>query len=262
MSMNAPIPSRGGIALRTLALQPLDEQIIVPELYLKAAGETLFLTLVMCWILTITFLPEVVASNQLKNYVGYNNVCVGWDFAPANYIGIVGVTCMIFFSLRYCWLDALRTRLLGLTDMWQHQFALVTNGMFATTNVMLPLLFIVGPSDSNWPWHTYIFIFQIITRFLVVLGNYLEAPPEAREGPPTVFIWAYGAISTLLPILYVVSIVTYEAAGRTGVDPTIPWWITMTCDYLWFVCLVATSFMLPQSPPIRMRCEVLHDLRA
>ena len=51
------VPTRGGVALLKLVTQPIDDVLIVPELYLKAGGEVLALTLIICWIISAIFLP-------------------------------------------------------------------------------------------------------------------------------------------------------------------------------------------------------------
>ena len=69
-------------ALYRLASQPLDSTIVVPVLYLKASNELIVLTLAISWALTLAFKYETVQNNQLQNFVGYNNPCVGWDLPP------------------------------------------------------------------------------------------------------------------------------------------------------------------------------------
>jgi hypothetical protein len=57
---------------------------------MKAAGDSLFLVLAISWILTMIFIPSAAADNPLKaRGLGYNILCVGWDFAPANYVAAV-----------------------------------------------------------------------------------------------------------------------------------------------------------------------------
>ena len=49
---------------------------VPPVLYLKAAGECLFLTLVISWILTYFFNESIIYENALLSRLGYNNPCV------------------------------------------------------------------------------------------------------------------------------------------------------------------------------------------
>merc|ERR1740130_2036860 len=50
-------------------------------------------------------------SNALKDRLGYNNPCVGWDSPPSNVIGAISLSLSSTLSWRYAWLDAVRSRL-------------------------------------------------------------------------------------------------------------------------------------------------------
>ena len=47
---------------------------IPPVIFLKAAGDGLFITLLVSWIFTLIFHPEVIADNPLKERLGFNNL--------------------------------------------------------------------------------------------------------------------------------------------------------------------------------------------
>ena len=67
-------------------------------------------------------------------------------------------------------------------------------------------------------------------------------------------------VSSLLPFLYLVAFVVYDREGRVGEDPPIPWYITCTVDYLWFLCLPAGQRLMPKSPPLEMRLSIFGNL--
>ncbi|CAE7172060.1 KIN10 [Symbiodinium pilosum] len=76
--------------------------VLNPEDYAAASGELLVIAMVLSWILTYFFAPEIIKDNELKRRVGYNNLCVGWDEAPAKY-----VAAPIFVAT---WLDQYQRR--------------------------------------------------------------------------------------------------------------------------------------------------------
>ena len=79
------------------------------EDHLKAAGEATFLTLLITWSITFVYNRDKLRANPLKNVLGYNNPCVGWDFPPANSVGLFGMILVTVLVWRYNVLDANRT---------------------------------------------------------------------------------------------------------------------------------------------------------
>merc|ERR1712050_548710 len=75
------------------------------EDYMLAAGETIFSALTICWTLTYIFNFDTIKSNRLKDMVGYNNACVGWDFPPSNYVGLFAGVVATLFACRFSLLD-------------------------------------------------------------------------------------------------------------------------------------------------------------
>ena len=62
-----------------------EERVLVPELWLKASGELLFLTCLLSLAITAGVNPAFLDENPVKSMLGYNNPCVVWDKAPAHY---------------------------------------------------------------------------------------------------------------------------------------------------------------------------------
>ena len=266
-------------AMAKLMMQPASHTLIVPNLYLKAANEALSLALIICWILTLLFKPATIRENQLQSYVGFNNVCVGWDFAPANYFGLLGTVMNAHFAWQYAGYDAMRTELRDQDGKMNSReaFYVCTDYLFAVSATVLvrararrvrarahrsrltpppppraqPLVFLVGPPDEAWLSHTVVFIQFIVAKYFVVLANFLESDPARRTRASKVFIVVYGAVSLLMPIGLLLDILVYEAQDRTGADPPIPWPIVMILDYGWMACQVGVTRLLPQDAPIR-----------
>lgn len=70
--VNAPEYSSGSVYL----MKNLTGDVMDPNIYLKAAGELLAFALVIGWIMTYIYRPEIISDNELKKRLGYNNVCV------------------------------------------------------------------------------------------------------------------------------------------------------------------------------------------
>jgi len=72
-----------------------------PNTYLQAASEVMAFTIASCWILTLIFNPHIFEENPLKDRLGYNDLCIGWDTLPANVIGIFGTAVGCHLGLRF-----------------------------------------------------------------------------------------------------------------------------------------------------------------
>ena len=246
-------------ALLRLAVQPLDANFVLPVEYIRASNELMLLGLAVTWVITASVNPHIIETNQLKNYVGYNNPCVGWDMAPANYIGHLACVVMAHFAWQYAWWDAARTQLRdddGHISV-KEAFIVGADYLYAISTTGLTLIFLVGPPNGAWGWHTFIFVQYILCKFLLAWANYLESPPEARTLLHRLFIRVYGIISVALPACYAIAIGVYEAEGRVGLDPPIPWFVTCVLDYAWVACQIGLSRLLPPEPPLRVYREVL-----
>jgi hypothetical protein len=249
-----------------------ESRLLWVDLYLKAGGEIVFLTLLISWCLTYFYHPEALEDNALRDRLGYNNACVGWDFAPASYVGLIGsciVTYMIWSYVKY---DLRRVRLrLALSNQDNHHVeitslnlsgsrAVFTVGVdltYAACSAIFPVSFLVGPTDAQWGWHTALFMQLVVARYLVCLAAYLNAP--ARTSINTIFIIIYGAISMLLPCIVWYSFTTYDTEHRSGYAPVVWPSVMIALDFGWFACLILTSKMLPVDYPM-MSSHVLGEI--
>ena len=80
--------------------------------YLKAMGEALAILFVVVWTVTYISRPKyhgefIVDVNPLRDRIGFNNLCVGFDTTPAAYFGTF---CWMFVSLPRCALRVGRRR--------------------------------------------------------------------------------------------------------------------------------------------------------
>ncbi|CAJ1457644.1 unnamed protein product [Effrenium voratum] len=74
--------------------------IMNPEEYAAAAGELLVISIIISWILTYFFNYGIIADNQLKRRLGYNNLCVGWDEPPAQLVAAPIFVGIIWLQMR------------------------------------------------------------------------------------------------------------------------------------------------------------------
>jgi hypothetical protein len=117
--INAPEYKSGLVYL----YENLTGDVLDPNIYLKAAGETLGLALAIGWIFSLIFIPDVIKSNLLKDRLGYNNVCVGWDLPPASYFAMVPVAMTVYLGLRFVFVSIMKYDLIErncIEDRKQH----------------------------------------------------------------------------------------------------------------------------------------------
>ena len=92
------------------------ERLLMPELWLKASCELLFLTVIACLAITAAVKPSVLVHNPIKTVLGHNNPCVVWDSPPALYFSAV-MFCFIFYcTLRFVVTDSQRAVITNASD--------------------------------------------------------------------------------------------------------------------------------------------------
>lgn len=164
------------------------DEAIFPERYLESAGELFILMLVVCWAITAVYSQNIIHRNLLHDRVGYNNLCVGFDTAPARYVALPLFTLMSYCGIRYVLLDSVRANLqkgdksIGIC---QYTFTKIANGIYAAFLLFWPMLLVVTP-DVDPIAHTFLFFFMIICSCLVVTANFLEAQKVSRSNPEDV----------------------------------------------------------------------------
>ena len=223
-----------------------------PAWYIKAAGEMLFLALVVSWVLTAAFNPQIIESNPLKSMFGYNNPCVGWDTAPAQYPAAGLFALCVYCMLRYAALDNQRAALDTALPAWKRRFTYVANGLVAVSICAGSLLFVVTP-DRDVKAHTALFLQLMFFRWLAIGANFVESHRVTRAE------WAYMAVYTL------VSLNSFTCASITlvltdGFTPVVPPTYMMFSDYAWFALLPLTTLFMPaQGGHVRIQSSLVAD---
>ena len=286
-------PALWQLALRGLLNHGNPDEVIIPELYLQAAGEAFTITLAVCWLITAAFNPSIIERNLLRDVVGYNNVCVGFDEAPARFVAAPLFTLISALGMRYVQLDSMRAQLQIIDadetykiTCWQYAFTRFANALYGFFVCCLSLLLVVTPAVHRG-WHSAGYVAIITVSWLVIVANYAEAKEVTRASK------AWMALFSLLSVLIVVlggldfSRYDYEACeraacgrGRRGghgpiaadcpassvlaeaaraaceQTPTVPAWLLGTCDFGWFGMLSLTTVFLPKAPPIHVDYEL------
>jgi hypothetical protein len=233
----------------------------VPELYLKAGGEVLFLLMAFSWVTTLIWNYPVVENNPLLTRLGYNNLCVGFDTIPARYVAQFVFIPSAYFCVRYAWTDLERTEIVkGRLTGGVVTFSWIADILFILSVALFGEVFVMPPnqtpeaSESSMVWmHSCMFLQYIFIRFVVVLSNVFEA--KAVSTASWIFTGVYGFVSVVFPACVVINYIWYDMGYR---QPLIPWYCTMTVDYIWFLCLPATSVFLPEAEVLVLQTSAMY----
>jgi len=252
-------------SLLQLLTTPLGSAVIVPKRYFQASNELVVITLVVCWVVTLCYDADRVWNHPARRFTGHMNPCFGWDYAPASYIAVFACGADVYLAWTYAMLEATRTHLRNHdhTIDWAERFSLVTTYLHGTASMLWMALWLVGPPDGRWEAHLAIFAAAAGLRYLCTLGNYVECRfGRAWElghvkRKHTVFIALYGFVTMALPVLYFYDVLVYQAQGRVGVDPPLPWWLLEVADCTWMLCLAVSTKLSVPEPPIIVTRRVL-----
>lgn len=243
--------------LRTnLALRPGAPIVQNPEDFAAAGGELLVISLLISWALTYLFRRSVIEDNHLKRRVGYNNLCVGWDEAPAKLVAGPIFVMIIWFNARYMQLDLWRSELDPSLSQWQAVVVLLANFSNAISWVCCILIFVVSPNE-NATLHTFAFVQLVFFGYLAYVANFLETDARYHPRGSYIFLFFFGLCSVSFGACAVIQFLTYDEETQT--PGPIPWYITAASDYSWFVCLGVQGYMRPRAPSIRMNFELASD---
>ena len=218
---------------------------IVPLLYLKAAGEALFLCFSFSWIITLGANPDFVEDNPVKTRLGYNNVCVGFDSAPARYIATPFLLLSIYLGIRFVFLDTLRAYLEKPVHTDSQFMCTVGANCLGFIGFMLLMLIIVLDPIRSSAGHLGFFLQFIVVRWIIIAANFYEASKLTK--PQLIFLLFYTLISVILPILYIVDFAGYDSNEEESGSPTspfLPWELVAFFDLCWFISLPVTTYFL------------------
>jgi hypothetical protein len=236
-----------------------DTIIVKPEIFYKAAGQCIFLLLAICWI--ITFIAKPISpetgkvmweGNALRNRIGYNNLCVGFDTQPALGFAMMAWIPISYLGLKFAVQDAMRTRLnVDELSTFKVVFSLLTDLWYGTSYIGFMMTFAVHPWNNVWG-HTIGFLNLAFAQWSVVFANVIEGDHVTNSAVG--FCIFYGLVTLVNFGLILSNYVYYE---RTGHGPWEPWWIGCFFDYLWFVCLGATGLVMPNAEGIKVHRQII-----
>lgn len=274
--------SRAGPALFQIAWEPAPgtgaEVLQRPETWLEATGECFVACILISWITTAIFNPGIFKMNILRNIVGYNNLCVGFDSAPARYLAMPMLVMQAVCASRYSYLDTIRLK--GTRDQLsnaQYYFGYISNWVFAVHMTLFPMLLVILADYMSWQTtqiHLYLFMFTLFIMWMMIAGNVLEA--EEVEMDAKIWFFMFTAHTFLLPVVGVIDVTAFwgqysgslvpdapehlrQALMHTKPTPPIPWYVTAYLDYGWFLLLLMTVLFLPKAPPVRVLYECSLD---
>jgi len=221
-----------------------DSTVVIPEDYLSASGEALFLIIVMSWTIAYFFSYDNILNNPVKEMLGYNNACVAWDVAPALYPASFLFLVPTYFSVRFAILDLERAALRNLSSA--HMCLVrVANMCYVLSFAGVAQIFVVTPAvDAKI--HALLFGQFVFFRFVIIAGNCIWKERDLTF-KNKLFLVVYGVISLLLLLGMGITL----ALHKQGDSPVVPPTLLMTVDYLWFLCLPLTAKFLPEAEAIR-----------
>jgi len=280
---NFALPGGRYSAIITLLNSNVDTRDVYPRDYLLASNELFVLTLIITWIVTLTFTPERVINHPLRWVIGGLNPCFGWDFAPANYIAVFMETFQVYLLWRYAWLKAARTNIRAArrgdgSRNCAETFAVVTGFFVALSSNTWILLWLFTSEDGlsvdgsdvhgKWKIHIVLFFFYLFAMYFALLGNYLEADPKVIETRHTVFLFTFGAASLLLPAVYITQGVFKDIDRKDDYEfyffgnPStsfLPWWVTEAVNFFWFPQLFVVTAFTPPDKPLKLTLDLDAD---
>jgi len=270
--------------------------VIVPEMYLQASGEAFVITCISAWAVTAVWNPGVIDRNPLKDLVGYNNVCVGFDEPPARFLAVPLFVVVAALGIRYAQLDTLRAKL-QLRDHeykisnFRYGFTTFANNGYVFFSCLMPLLLVVTPTVSQM-FHTFGFMFIIIFCWLVIFANFFEAKVVTRESK--IWLVTFSVCSVSVALIGIIDFRSYDYekcrldVNRTlGIadimdvrfdslwdtilmeehreaceqSPGAPWWLLAIFDYGWFFLLSTVVVFLPDAPPVHVDFELVREIK-
>jgi len=227
-----------------------------PETYLSAGGELLVLAMVISWALTYFFDNQLIHHNELRKRVGYNNLCVGWDEAPAKLVAAPLFVLIIWVNSRYMQLDFWRASLSPTSTPWTNLMVMTANLANALSWVACCLIFVVSPKE-NATLHTLSFVQLVVFGYIAYAANFLETEAAHHPRGSYVFLFFFGLASVSFGICAITQFLTYD--DETETPGPIPWYVTALADYSWFGCLGIQGYMRPAAPSLRVSYSLVTD---
>mmetsp|Transcript_138091 Transcript_138091/g.429235 ORF Transcript_138091/g.429235 Transcript_138091/m.429235 type:complete len:293 (+) Transcript_138091:2-880(+) len=248
-------PSYGSLALFSLCRRVRMDHY-TPEDYAAAGGELLVLALISSWVITYFFNPAVIEKNRLKDVVGYNNLCVGWDSFPARMVAAPLFALIIYLYIQFMNLDTLRQNLeTGLT-MRERSITYFCNLLTGLSYCVACLIFVFDP--MYYPLaHSASFVQLIFFGYFAYAANFYETDRRYHPKGSYVYLAVFGIASVTFSVMAVYMLIVFDP--KTGVRGAIPWYVIAACDYMWFFCKALGSVFRPAAPSIRVSYELVSN---
>jgi hypothetical protein len=214
--------------------------------------------IVISFIVTSIFNPEYIKNNPLYNRFGYNNFCVYFDSAPANYIVMPLLVTYSALMLNYVTTDTQRAMLsrAKLTNQ-QYYFTIATNCMYGVGSLCAPLWLLVPPS-VNANFHTGLFQMIMMFKVLIVMANYNESSPKDKTVKVTFVVWSFAFICACLISISSINESYYDTQMGGIQRPVIPHQIQQTLDYCYFIYLIFLNIFIPPGPYIKAHLSLVY----
>lgn len=227
-----------------------------PEEYASAGGELLVLTMIISWALTYFFNPTVIEANALKERVGYNNLCVGWDTAPARYAAAPLFAVIIFLECRYMQLDYWRAELDKSLSSAQRSAVGYANFFNALSWFGSIGIFSINPSD--WATgHTLSFVQLVVFGYVAFACNFLETDPKYHPPGSWVFTAVFGVVCLLFGVCAMTQMLRFDPLTK-AMGP-VPWQMMCFLDYSYFACMGIAGSMRPAAPSLSAQYRLVSD---
>lgn len=260
--INAPEYKSGVVYL----WKNLTGDVMDPNVYLKAAGETLALALAIGWIVSLIFVPDYIKSNPLKDRLGYNNVCVGWDLPPASYFAMPFVAVTVYLVLRFVFVSIIKYDLMlenGLLSERKHKLSVLVSKLLGVAYCGIPVVLVCTSIQHVW-WHTNLFVAVVYTRLAAVLASFWTTKGSLDSRANKIFVGIFTVISLVSPIMVFWQYFLFDVypgyKERLPGKGFIPAWFVMTCDYTWFLFLAIAPKFLPNEVLIRRKLELVSTI--
>lgn len=225
-----------------------------PSLYFRASGEVLVVMLIISWIVTLSLHADYVGKNELRDAIGYNNICVGFDIPPATYVSAILYGGFLYLSVRFAWTDITRVhkehdkQLLATSSF---MYAFVTDLMYMGSAAAFVLVFVIPPQIDLWG-HFCAFLQIVVVRWLVMLSYMLR-----HLSPSYGQWWLFGFYTALTWGFFICMILDLAyTTMKPGADPFVPFQVSAMFDYVWFTMLMFTHYMLPPQPILSVQVEL------
>mmetsp|Transcript_58460 Transcript_58460/g.136027 ORF Transcript_58460/g.136027 Transcript_58460/m.136027 type:complete len:275 (-) Transcript_58460:241-1065(-) len=245
----------GGLALLSV-YKALRNGLYNPEDYAAAAGELLVFALLICWFLTYLFNPEIIAKNPLKDRVGYNNLCVGWDTYPARWVAAPLFALIIYLYVQFMILGVLRQNLTeGLTARERH-VKYVANSLTGVSYCFASLIFVFDP--MLYPLsHSVSFIQLVFFGYFAFAANFYTTDPRFHPEGSHIYLAVFAGTSFLFSVFALTQLLSFDDSTQTR--GPVPWFLLALTDYTWFICKALGSYFRPHAPSIKVRYELVSD---